>query len=92
MKDVLCLDLPMLLKTVSTEINIIRNEQGLSALPVDASTKLQDLDFDSLMYTVLVTRLEQRLGAEVLDRAYDAVALPSTVGDLADLFGSAGRR
>lgn len=82
----------MLINTVSTEINVIRAERGLSALPVDSSTRLQDLGFDSLMYTVLVTRLEQRLGAEALDRVDDEFALPSTVGDLADLFGSADRR
>ena len=81
----------MLIKTVSTEINVIRVEQGLPELPVDRSTRLQDLGFDSLMYTVLVTRLEQRLGAEALERGDDEFALPSTVGDLADLFGSTDR-
>jgi acyl carrier protein len=82
----------MVFDVVSHEINAIRIERGLSELRLDRSTDLQDLGFDSLMYTILVTRLEEQLASEALVQTGDEFMIPSTVGDFVDLFGSAKRR
>ena len=82
----------MIFDIVSREINAIRSERGLSRLQLDRSTDLQHLGFDSLMYTLLVARVEEHLDSDPLEQLGDEFAVPSTVGDFVDLFGSAKAR
>ena len=79
----------MIYDLVSTEINAIRAEKGLSALHLDRSTELQALGFDSLMYTILVTRIEEQVGAGAFERAEEDFTFPVTIGDFVDLFAPA---
>ena len=76
----------MFYETVVNEINGIRAENGLSSVDLDQSTLLESLGLDSLMYIVLTTRLEAKLGAAAFKTTNDLAALPVSVGDLVRLF------
>ena len=76
----------MLYDMVVSEINAVRAENGLGSVDVYPSTPLEHLGLDSLMYTVLTTRLEEKLGTAAFKKTNDTAALPGSVSDLVGLF------
>ena len=76
----------MIYDTVIAEIDSVRSENNLPEMRITGSTLLEDLGFDSLMYAVLMGRLERKLSLTAWDGPDDAVALPVVVGDVVRMY------
>ena len=73
---------------IISEMQRVAAEQKQTLGPLEDSTSLLELGLDSLGFAILVARLEEVLGVDPFTMS-DDVAVPVTLGDLADLYEQA---
>ncbi len=70
---------------VFEEIQAVAAEQKKTLAPLADDAPLLTLGLDSLGFAILVSRLEEKLGADPFSAA-DEIEFPVTVGDLVRLY------
>ena len=78
----------MISAAIIDEIRHVLLEQGGSGRPVEPGDLLSDLNVNSLILAVLVTRLEDRLGIDPFS-SLNEIEFPLTVGGFVDLYEQA---
>ncbi len=73
---------------IISEMQRVAAEQKQTLGRLEDSTSLLELGLDSLGFAILVARLEEVLGVDPFTMS-DDVAVPVTLGDLADLYEQA---
>ena len=70
---------------ISSAFIEVAAEQNRQLAPPEDSTRLIDLELDSLSMAVIIARLEDRLGTDPFTRS-DEIPYPETFGDFVALY------
>jgi acyl carrier protein len=75
---------------IVTQFTDVAREQGNRLAPLTDNLELLDTGLDSLCFAIIVSRLEEKLGADPFTSS-DDVRFPVTFGDFVRLYENATR-